>query len=36
MTHEANKKGKVSEITASTEILKHTIHASTKDEDDPE
>ena len=36
LTHEVNKKGKVSEITASNEILRDTIFGIKKDEEDPE
>ncbi len=36
MTHLVNKQGKVSEITASTEVLRDTIFGFQKDEADPE
>ena len=36
MTHEANKQGKISEITASTEILRDTIHGFKKGDENPE
>ena len=36
MTHEVNKQGKVSEITASNEILRDTIFGKKKNETDPE
>ena len=35
MTNEANKQGKVSEITASNDILKDTIFGFRKNESDP-
>ena len=36
MTLVANKQTKVSEITASNDVLRHTIFGYQKDEDDPE